>query len=200
MTADQSADAIWYVLALVLVGSAFFGRGVGARRGFGLVLIWIAIFGGIAWLYSARKEIGRRIAGDPPPIYDTARTKPTSDGDKVSIAQSPDGHYWVSGTINGHAVRFLVDSGATVTALSGQTARDAGLNIESGPGVTMRTANGTTTAYRARVGSLAVGPVSLGDFPVVVSDSFGDMNVLGMNFLSRLRSWRVESGVMVLEP
>lgn len=113
---------------------------------------------------------------------------------------APDGHFWVQGEINGHSARFLIDSGATITALSDATARQAGLNVDtSGPGVIMHTANGTIQAQRSSIATLSVGPIRASDIGIVVSPAFGDTNVLGMNFLSRLKSWRVARDEMVLE-
>ena len=124
----------------------------------------------------------------------------TSSAQIVRIEQAPDGHFWVDGEINGHRARFMIDSGATITALSSDLAQSAGLNVDTaGPGVALRTANGAILAHRSSVGTLSVGSIDASDIGVVVSDAFGDMNVIGMNFLSRLRSWRVENGEMILE-
>lgn len=201
MSGEQSASVLWYILALVLVGSALVNRRMPLRSGLGLVMIWIAIFAVIAGIYGQRNQIRRLIANEPP-TEQPAGAKPglSRDAMRVTIEMSPDGHFWTDGEINGHSARFLIDSGATITALSMATARDAGLNIDmDGPGVMMHTANGTVIARRSSVGTLKVGAIQATDMGVTVSDSFDDVNVLGMNFLSQLRSWRVEDGQMVLE-
>ena len=201
MGAEQSAAVVWYVLALVLVGSALLNQRLALRSGLGLVLIWIGIFAAAAGVYSQKAWL---LAQFSRPIVTPAPTNgvktPKGQGQRVTIAMSPDGHYWVDGEINGHSARFLVDSGATVTALSATTARDAGLNVDTaGPGVLIQTANGRTMARRSNIATLAIGPVQFGDVGVVASDAMGETNILGMNFLSRLRAWRVENGEMVLE-
>ena len=66
--------------------------------------------------------------------------------------------------------------------------------------VMMQTANGTIAAQTATVREIRIGNVVARDVPVVVSPAFGNMNVVGMNFLSRLKSWRVEDGVLILQP
>ena len=123
------------------------------------------------------------------------------DGSEVRIRMSPDGHFWVRATLNGVSQRLLVDSGATVTALSDRTAARAGLRLrnEAFP-ILLQTANGTITPQTAAIGELKFGTIVARDLPVVVSPAFGDMNVLGMNFLSRLKSWRVEDGWLILTP
>ena len=122
-------------------------------------------------------------------------------GREVRIRLSPDGHFWADVTINGVERRMLVDSGATITALSVKTANAARLKVENNifP-VLLRTANGTVQAQTSSVERLQLGTVSATDVPVVVSPAFGDADILGMNFLSRLKSWRVERDTLILTP
>ncbi|MBW8743193.1 MAG: TIGR02281 family clan AA aspartic protease [Sphingomonas sp.] len=97
--------------------------------------------------------------------------------------------------------KLLVDSGATITALSVDTAEAAGLVPEKSPfPIILKTANGAVAARTARVATLRIGNVVARDLPVVVSPSFGDTEVIGMNFLSKLKSWRVEGDTLILEP
>lgn len=122
-------------------------------------------------------------------------------GEEVRIRMDPDGHFWVRATIDGVEQRLLVDTGASVTALSARTAQRAGLKTRVEPfPVLLRTANGTIRPETAEVGELRFGNVVARDLPVVVSPAFGDMNVLGMNFLSRLKGWRVEGRTLILTP
>ena len=82
-----------------------------------------------------------------------------------------------------------------------RTAEQAGIKISESPfPVVLVTANGSVEAQRGTIQSLQVGPMVAKDLPVVVAEEFGDSNVIGMNFLSKLGSWRVEGAEMVLEP
>lgn len=126
-------------------------------------------------------------------------------GRELRVPMAADGHFWVRVRIGpesgGVEQRMLVDSGATLTALSTDTAQAAGIESrDSLIPVMMQTANGTVAAQTATVPSFRIGNVVARDLPVVVSPAFGDMNVVGMNFLSRLKSWRVEDGVLILVP
>ncbi|WP_242098090.1 MULTISPECIES: TIGR02281 family clan AA aspartic protease [unclassified Sphingomonas] len=122
-------------------------------------------------------------------------------GRETRIRIAPDGHFWAKVRINGVERRLLVDSGATTTALSARTAAAAGLTLREGlVPVVIRTANGDVGAQSADVATLRLGDVTARDLAVVVSPAFGDLDVLGMNFLSRLKSWRVEDGTLILEP
>lgn len=122
-------------------------------------------------------------------------------GKELRIPMSRDGHFWVRARINGVERRLLVDSGATITALSVDTAETAGLVPEKSPfPIILKTANGAVAARTSRVATLRIGNVVARNLPVVVSPSFGDTEVIGMNFLSKLKSWRVEGGTLILEP
>lgn len=205
---DQAASAIWYVLALVLVGSALVGRRLAWGGVLRMALLWVAIFAGLLGLMKLAQSQGlltgrwadqeeNSAADEAPPSLPRAR----AGGDMLRVPVAPDGHYWVEATINGTPARFMIDSGATFTALSETTAREAGLNYDVGePGVIMTTANGKVAARRSSISTLAIGPIRASDLPVVVSPAFGEMNVIGMNMLSRLKGWGVEGGEMVLRP
>lgn len=120
---------------------------------------------------------------------------------ELRIPMSRDGHFWVRARINGVERKLLVDSGATITALSADTAQAAGLVPEKSPfPIVLKTANGAVAARTARVATLRIGNVVARNLPVVVSPAFGDTEVVGMNFLSKLKSWRVEGNTMILEP
>ena len=206
MDGDLTASTLWYVLVLVLVGSSLIGRRLAWGSLLRLALLWVAIFAGLFGLFTLAQDQGYLTGrwaeeglprGDAPPKLPPVRT----EGQAIRIPVARDGHYWVEATINGTPARFLIDSGATVTALSEPTARAAGLNYDVGaPGVVMTTANGKVEARRSSIATLTIGPVIASDLPVVVSPAFGEINVIGMNMLSRLKSWGVQNGEMVLTP
>jgi aspartyl protease family protein len=122
-------------------------------------------------------------------------------GKEVRIRMSADGHFWASATLNGVKKRMLIDSGATVTAISDSTA--AAARVDSAVGlapVVLKTANGMAPARTGSVEELRLGNILARDLKVVVSPTLGDLDVIGMNFLSKLASWRVEGRTLVLVP
>ena len=124
----------------------------------------------------------------------------TVSGKELRVRMSPDGHFWVNAKINGVERRMLIDSGATVTALSTDTARASGVDTGMGLApVVLRTANGATPAETGTVDELRVGNIVARDLKVVSAPGL-DLDVIGMNFLSELESWRVEGGTLVLVP
>jgi aspartyl protease family protein len=122
-------------------------------------------------------------------------------GDEVRIPMAANGHFMANVTINGVRRRMLIDSGATVTALSPQTARQAGLQPDAGllP-VVLQTANGATKAQTTTIEEMRLGNIVARDLKAVVSPALRDMDLLGMNFLSKLKGWRVEGRTLVLVP
>ncbi|HEV2746624.1 MAG TPA: TIGR02281 family clan AA aspartic protease [Allosphingosinicella sp.] len=122
-------------------------------------------------------------------------------GKEVRIRMAADGHFWADATVNGVRRRMLIDSGATVTALSERTAAAARVEGSAAPvPVVLRTANGMAPARAASVEELRLGNIVARDLKVVVSPAFGNMEVIGMNFLSKLASWRVEGRTLILVP
>jgi aspartyl protease family protein len=122
-------------------------------------------------------------------------------GGETRIAMSNDGHFWLQARINGEPRRFLVDTGATLTAISESTAEAAQVPVQPlRQSVLMRTANGTVQAELARIDELRFGNIVARDLDAVVAPGLGETNVIGMNLLSRLASWRVEGRTLVLVP
>jgi aspartyl protease family protein len=122
-------------------------------------------------------------------------------GKELRVTMAPDGHFWVKASINGVERRMLIDSGATVTAISAETARAAG--VDTGTGLTpvmLRTANGVTRAQTGSIDELRIGNIVARNLRIVTAPGLGSLDVLGMNFLSKLESWRVEGRTLVLVP
>ena len=122
-------------------------------------------------------------------------------GEEVRIPMARDGHFWATVRLNGTERRMLVDSGATVTALSTATARAAGVEADATlVPLLMKTANGTVRADAGTLDRLEIGGIEARKLKVVISPGLGDTDVLGMNFLSELQSWRVEDRTLILTP
>jgi aspartyl protease family protein len=193
---DDAADLVWLLGALVLVASALAARRIPFARAWKMALLWLAIFGALFLLFAFRDDIGGvgqrlRLAIDP--------EAGLVAGETLRIPMSDDGHFWVRGTVNGIEGRFLVDSGATTVVLSNELVRDAGIDRRGFP-IAIRTANGMVSADRIRIRRLALGPIARDDIAAVTAPEFGEVNVIGMNFLSTLSGWSVEGGTLVLKP
>ena len=194
---EDGPSLIWGLVCILLLVSSLAARRLPLSYVAKAGLAWIAIFAALFAIFSFRFEfigIWERVKAD---ISGTAGQ--SISGEAIELRRQDDGHYWIMVDINGKPVRFMVDSGATMTAINAITARDAGIEADGYP-IILSTANGRVAAKRANVQSLVVGPHRIENHPVVVSESFGDINLLGMNFLNSMHSWRVEANVMIIIP
>ena len=198
MSGDQSAEFIYLIAILVLVVSALMVRKVPIGQGLRMFAGWVIIFLAAFVAFMLKDDI----AGFAQQVLDERRAESTGveEGGELRIRQSLDGHFWVNAELNGIPVRFLVDSGATTTSISAETARRAGIEPSSRFPAVVRTANGLVEVQRGRAQSLEVGHIHRENIALHMSDAFGDMNVLGMNFLSSLTGWRVEGRNLILTP
>ena len=122
-------------------------------------------------------------------------------GREVRIRMSGDGHFWARAKLNGVERRMLIDSGATMTTMSPRTAAAAGVEASAGLApILLKTANGVTKAETGTLEEMRLGPITARDLKIVVAPGLGDVDVIGMNFLSKLQSWRVEGRTLVLVP
>lgn len=127
--------------------------------------------------------------------------KQTVEGEETRVEMSGDGHFWIRAEVNGVEQDFLVDTGATLTAIAPSTAEASRIEPPKvRRQIAMRTANGTVPAEIASIDELSFGNIVARDLDTVVAPGLGDQNVLGMNFLSRLESWRVERRTLILVP
>ena len=118
----------------------------------------------------------------------------------TELKAAANGHFVTTADINGASVRVLVDTGATAVALSYEDAQDAGLR----PGrldynVPVVTANGMVQAAKVTIRRIAIDNVKIEDVDgMVLPEGAMTGSLLGMSFLSRLQSFRVEDGVLFL--
>ncbi len=196
MSDDRGIYILLGLLMLTLPLSSLLSRRPGVSVVLRAVLGWGFI---VAILYVAFTNRARlsELAGT---IGDRiGLSEQTVEGDTVRIRQSVDGHFWAQVRLNGVERRMLIDSGATSTAISEATAKAIGVTPRRVPPVILSTGNGRVEAARGRVETVRVGELETRDLPVVIAPTFGDLDVIGMNFLSRLESWRVEGGTLILQ-
>lgn len=188
---DDTARFLLYALMLVLPLSALVARRPRLGQTLKLSLAWVGIFAVAVLLVGFRDRL---------PSLSALTSDQEVVGGETRVVMDPDGHFYARVAVNGVERRMLVDSGATTTSLSAATARAAGVELDGAFPVMIDTANGTVEARRGSTDTIRVGSITARELRVVVSPAFGDTDVLGVNFLSRLGSWRVEGRTLVLTP
>ncbi len=117
---------------------------------------------------------------------------------EVRLQESSGGHYWATGQINGHPIRFLVDTGATNIAMNRITAERLGLNFRAGREAKARTAGGIVPIFLVQLARVSVGGIVLDNVQASVHlDESPSQVLLGNSFLSQLEIQK-DNGVLVL--
>lgn len=194
---DETVNVIWILAALILAVSGLSARRIGFGAMVRSLIGWAVVIGIVYAVVVHRDRVEAVVATIGERFGIGAQSV---EGDTVRITMGADGHFWARAMLNGVPKRLLIDSGATITALSADTAKRAGIETGGGLPVSITTANGTISAERGRIETVRIGTLETRDLGVVVSPAFGEVDVLGMNFLSRLGSWRVEGRTLILEP
>jgi aspartyl protease family protein len=154
--------------------------------------------------YSFRNEIfslGHRVAYELLPPGTALRGAGASEGERSERFRSrPDGHFIVKTQVNGVSMTMLVDTGASAVVLKPADAQRLGIDLDALKYVVpVQTANGTTYAAHVRLRNMKVGSISLDNVEALVAKS-GVLreNLLGMTFLSRLRSYEFTTDMLTL--
>ena len=111
-------------------------------------------------------------------------------GQRIVLTADGRGHFMPQGQINGKAVQFMVDTGATVVGIGETDAKRINLNYEQGQRVQMNTANGTAIGYRIQLDSVRVGDVMVRNVDAVVTPQSMPYILLGNSFLTRFQMQR----------
>ena len=197
MNSDDSMRLFYALLLLVIVALSLISHRMPIKQTVKFALIWVGIFAFGILIFSFRNEgaaLWHRVSTAFSP------EKPRVSSQDVRVDLGEDGHFRIEAMVNGRAVNFLIDTGATNSMMSRSIASAAGVEIsDMGFGVIVETANGMTTMRRARAQTISIGPIKRDDQPLWISEE-QELNVLGMSFLTSLSSWRVEGKTMILAP
>jgi len=131
--------------------------------------------------------LGRARMSAAPPVVES-----------VSITADVRGHFTADGQVNGQAMRFVVDTGASLVSIPVSEAQRLSLDYRKGQKARMDTANGATTGYLVNLDTVKVGNVTLHGVDAVVIEGTGfGSPLLGMSFLNRMNMKR-EGDIMTL--
>ena len=145
-------------------------------------------------------------AGSPAPTMmaahsETPAASSASDSRSVVISPGRNGHFEVAGSIDGRRMEFMVDTGASVIALTARDAAMLGIHpAESEYRAMVRTANGTVRAAPIMLDRVEIDDIVVYDVAaMVMPDGALADNLLGLTFLSKLHRFEYSDGKLVLE-
>jgi aspartyl protease family protein len=154
----------------------------------------VSVVGDLAVVEIKGKRSNLRVGDAPVSVGGSAGT---GGGTKITLPMSSGGHFMANGTVNGRAIQFMVDTGASSVALGMSDAQRLGIDFQKGTPVRMNTANGVAQGWRVKLNSVRVGDVEVYEVDAVVGPNM-PFALLGNSFLSRF-SMNRNSDVMVLE-
>ena len=182
----------------------------GARNGLKLAAVWAGMLGALLLTFlnfgELREALGLKLdssnfgmlaSADSPAVNSASKSSDRT----VEIRASSNGHFHTTAYVNGRPVDVMVDTGATIVALTWEDAQRAGLSIKNGDfRHKVSTANGT-----ARVAAVTLDRISIGDITVrnvqaaVAEPGKLQTTLLGMTFLGELSRTEMTRGMLVLQ-
>ncbi|HEV7803979.1 MAG TPA: TIGR02281 family clan AA aspartic protease [Burkholderiales bacterium] len=139
------------------------------------ILAWLFVIGTMTWMFQAYTE-GQ---------FDPNRAPQVTGAGEIVLKRDRAGHFTAGGTINGHPVHFLLDTGATQVAIPAALAERLGL--KRGMPIPLMTAAGPARGYATRLESVQLATLELKDAKAIITEGLdADTVLLGMNFLRQL--------------
>lgn len=191
MAEFEIAHLIYLIVLLAMVAGWFFMQSPpNMNKSLQQAAVWGLIFTGAAAGVGLWQDITR----------DTARQQLTiSEEGEIVLPRGRDGHYYLTAEINGAAVRFVVDTGASDIVLTKADAARIGIDPEALDYLGRAgTANGETRTAFVRLDEVVVGPAVDHNVPAVVNDGDMSQSLLGMGYLQRWGRIEISGGELRL--
>lgn len=165
-------------------------------------LKYAAAWGGIFFVvfvgYSYHEDLGDvwdRLKSNMLPFSGTQQ----ADG-SISFRRAESGHFFVEALVNGIPIQFMVDTGATRIALTPQDAKRLGFDVENlSYNELIHTANGDTVAAPVSLQEFKIGTITTYNLSASVNKNLSGHSLLGMNFLKKLKGFKIEGNKLTLE-
>ncbi|MBF0588602.1 MAG: TIGR02281 family clan AA aspartic protease [Magnetococcales bacterium] len=194
---DTSWERLGYALWPILILSMLLAtpRDSSVWRQIKQFGVWVVVFALLIGLYSYRNELGsvknRFVAAIMP--QSGFEEQPGT----MSFYRSSDGHFHIEAKVNGHPVRFLVDTGATDVVIAPHLARALGFDAARLVfSKTYHTANGKGRGAPVRLDSFEVGDLRLEGLPASINGASMNESLLGMRFFNRLYGFQVQGDIL----
>ncbi|ALC12089.1 retropepsin-like aspartic protease family protein [Sphingopyxis sp. 113P3] len=179
------------------------GRFIGIAAGIAAVSVGVA---GIASRSAPDRVPSTMDAGDENSNWTTQRrerggwTAASPRGSsEVQLSRAGDSHFYADAEINGRPVRMMVDSGASIVALTRADAEAVGIDVDRLPvSGTARTAGGDVPMRTLLLTSVEVGGIEIRGVPAAVVDADMGVSLLGQSYLAKLGAVTIEGDTMTL--
>ncbi len=191
MTSDNIGQLVYLIVLLAAVGSWVF---VQNRQSWGKtaqqLAIWALIFLGVIAAYGLWSDIRSTVMPQQSVLSETGQ---------ISVPRAQDGHYYLTLTVNGEPVDFLVDTGASQMVLNADAARRVGIETDNLAflGRAM-TANGEVRTARVKLDSVVLGPVTDRNVAAWVNQGELEQSLLGMGYLQRFSGFEISNNTLIL--
>jgi aspartyl protease family protein len=133
------------------------------------------------------------------PVANSGQKMSTASGGETILARQGDGHFYANVDVNYNEIRFMVDTGATGIALTGDDAQALGMAWSDGElGVVGRGVSGNVYGKRVKLNSMQLGDLQVTDVDAVIIPNGLDVSLLGQSFLSKAATVKIENDEMVI--
>ena len=157
----------------------------------------IAIVGALSAVGAAKAVVSLDLR--QPDLRGPAPAVASVDDGAAQIVKAADGHFWAEAKVDGRAVRFLIDTGATAVALSQTDAKRLGIDTKTlDYSYKVMTASGETRAASVKLASVSVAGAQVRDVEALVVEKGLETSLLGMSYLGRLSSFQATPRALVL--
>lgn len=192
-----------FAILIFLSGSLFGGyrgrMGRAMRDGATWALFGFVLVAGYTYkdqlLPHVYRIVGEVVPGTPLPVETGDETRQA-----VRIRKQYDGHFIARTDVNGVPLNMIVDTGASTVVLTHDDAQQLGVDVDTlNYSVPVQTANGRSFAAQIRLTNVAIGTVKVGNVNALIAKN-GALyhSLLGMSFLSRLRSYEFSGDFLTL--
>lgn len=123
--------------------------------------------------------------------------KQAGQGNRIVLVAGTGGHFMTQGQINGKAVQFMVDTGASAVSMTVTDAERMGIDYKSGRPVQLNTANGVVLGWQTSLNSVRVGDVEVFNVTAVVASRDMPFILLGNSFLTRFQMSRTNEEMVL---
>lgn len=187
----EFSQLIYLLLLLCAVGSwVFLQNRQSLNKTVQQMAVWAFIFLGVIAGYGLWGDIRQTVKPQQSVMAEAGR---------VVVPRAPDGHYYLTLMVNGAAVDFLVDTGASQVVLTANDARRAGIDPEKLAYLgRANTANGEVRTASVRMDELALGDIRDKNLRVWVNEGEMEKSLLGMTYLQRWSHIEIRNGALVL--